>query len=79
MGKIIDDIPRDYWEDEKWADEHITVLAGDFPNQWVAIFRKGVIASGKSMESVTKIGREKAGGRMVPVVFAEKGGHIYAN
>jgi hypothetical protein len=49
MNEIISQIPPRFWEDEEWAYEHYL-----YPNKWVAIVDKKVVAvsdgSGKILE-----------------------------
>ena len=46
--------PREYWEDSKWASEHFTEIVKEYPNQWVAIADKKVVAAGRTIAEVKK-------------------------
>jgi len=79
MGKIIDDIPRDYWKDSDWAYEQIDKLVSEYPNQFVAIHKKQVIGVGRSSTEAREKGKEKVGNIQFPIIFMEIGNRIYAN
>ncbi|MBL7075131.1 hypothetical protein ISS37_07830 [candidate division KSB1 bacterium] len=71
--------PKKYWEDSRWAHEHSVEISERYPNQWIAILNKKVIAAGKDGSKVEKNGAEKAGDQEFVIFFAEKGIHIYGN
>ena len=79
MDKLVDHIPKSYWEDRKWAYRHLNDLIPRYPNRWVAIYRKKVIASGESSIAVEKRAKEISGRAENPLMFVEKGCHIYEN
>jgi len=70
---------REYWEDSDWALEHSSEISQKYPNQWVAIVNKKVVAAGKNGSEVEKIATEKMGKREFVIIFAEKGIHVYQN
>ncbi|NUO81178.1 hypothetical protein HUU05_13955 [candidate division KSB1 bacterium] len=65
--------PREYWEDNDWANTHIAEIAAAYPNLWVAVVDKQVVASGKIISDVRKAAETKTGKTHFPVVFAERG------
>ena len=69
--------PKDYWEDSDWADVHIGEISEAYPNLWVAVVDKQVIAWGKVIADVRKVAQEKTGRTHFPIVFAERGIHVY--
>lgn len=71
--------PKEYWEDDQWASEHYGDIVKQYPNQWVAVVDKKVIAAGKSMTEVINKAQSVYAGRQFPVLFAEYGIYIYAN
>lgn len=79
MAKLVDSMPKSYWEDRNWAYEHINELAIKYPNQWVAIFQKRVVATGESSVEVEKLAEKRSGRADNPLIFVEKGCHIYEN
>lgn len=56
-------LSKEYLEDEKWADEHMSELLEKYPNQWVAVVNKEVVCVGKNLAEVEEVARQKAGGR----------------
>lgn len=71
--------PKEYWEDERWADEHINEIVKDHPNQWVAVVNKKVVAAAKTIAEVIRIAEEKTGAKNFPILFVEEGIHVYQN
>ena len=69
--------PKEYWDDSKWANENFSEISEQYPNLWVAIVDKKVVASGKVISEVRKIAEEKTGREHFPVILAEKGIHVY--
>jgi hypothetical protein len=71
--------PKDssrYWEDSDWAIDNAQMLSEEFPNQWVAIHNKKVIANNKNLGEV--VGQAGKLGIDEPVFkFVERG--FYAN
>lgn len=68
---------KEYWEDSDWALEHSSEISQKYPNQWVAIADKKVVAAGKDGSEVEKMATEKIGKREFVIIFAEKGIHVY--
>jgi hypothetical protein len=69
--------PKEFWEDRDWAYENLTEIEEKYPNLWVAVVDKQVIAAGKVIAKVRKIAEEKTGRKHFPVILAEKGIHVY--
>ena len=69
----------EYWSDSKWANENFSEIVNEYPDLWVAIVNKKVVASGKIISDVRKKAREKTNRNHFPVFFAEKGVHVYFN
>lgn len=69
--------PKEYWEDSRWVSEHFSEIAQQYPNQWVAVVDKKVIATGKDGAEVEKITFEKTGRQEFVIILAEKGIHVY--
>lgn len=69
--------PKEYWEDSRWANEHYSEIAQQYPNLWVTIVDKKVIAAGKSIAEIEKFTVEKTGRQEFVIFFAEKGIHVY--
>jgi len=77
-NSLIDNLPsREYWEDSRWAHDHMSDLAEEYPNLWVAVVDKRVVAAGKVIGQVEKIAEEKTGRTEFPIILAEKGLRVY--
>jgi len=70
---------KEYWEDSDWALEHSSEISQKYPNQWVAIADKKVIAAGKDGSEVENLATEKIRKREFVIIFAEEGIHVYQN
>jgi hypothetical protein len=68
---------NEYWEDSKWANEHMNEISEKYPNQWVVIFNKKVIAASRSGSEAEQIATEKVGDQEFVILFAEKGIRVY--
>jgi len=71
--------PQEYWDDRNWAHQHLAELAQAYPNQWIAVVDKQVVAVGKVIAEVRREGEQKTGRKHFPVIFAERGIHVYKN
>jgi hypothetical protein len=69
--------PKEYREDSEWAYEHMNEISEKYPNQWVIIFDKGVIAASINGSEAEQIAREKVGDQEFVILFAEKGIRVY--
>ncbi|MEW6203679.1 MAG: DUF5678 domain-containing protein [bacterium] len=69
--------PKEFWEDDKWIDENITELSRQYPNMWIAVVDKRVVASGENLREVIDKARELTGREHIPTHFVEKGVHVY--
>ena len=63
---------KEYWEDSRWAHDHISDLAKEYPNLWVAVVDKRVVASGKVIEEVERLAQEKTGRTEFPVILVNR-------
>ena len=68
--------PEEYWEDRKWAYDHIDEIVKAYPNLWVAVVDKKVIASGKVIADVERAAEKSTGRKEFPVILAERGIHV---
>ena len=71
--------PKRYWEDEEWANEHYGELVKKYPDRWVAVVNKKVVAAGLDIKKIKAIARKKTGERLIPVLFIEGSPAIYEN
>ena len=71
--------PKEFWDDLKWGRKHYGELVRKYPDKWIAIVNKKVVAVGESIkkieaEAMQKTGKEK---NKIPVMFVECGAHVY--
>ena len=72
-------VTKEFWDDILWSEEHHSELMVKFPDKWVAIVDRKIVASDESIKEV-EIKAEKITGKdrsEIPVVFVECGEHIY--
>jgi hypothetical protein len=69
--------PKEFWEDNKWANDNITEIVKQHPDQWVAVVGKKVVAAGKDPAEVERITVEKTGHKEFVMFFVEKGVYVY--
>jgi hypothetical protein len=68
--------PEQDWDDSDWAVANAQALSERYPDQWVAIYNKAVIAHHKELgRAAAKVKRQ---GIANPVFkFVERGFHVY--
>jgi hypothetical protein len=77
MGNIAKSIPKRFWEDEEWAYKHYAALWEKYPNHWVAIYRKRVVAASKGLGRASALARKKTGQLPVPLIYIASGRNVY--
>jgi len=75
--KIPPPVSQEYWEDSEWAYEHMNEISEKYPNQWVVICGKKLVAASISGSEAEQIAREKVGDQEFVILFAEKGIRVY--
>jgi len=70
-------IPKEFWEDAKWAEEHYSELIKKYPEEWIAIVDKKVVSRGENLALVREEARAKTGRERIPTIFVECGDHVY--
>jgi len=77
MNLKIKPAPKQYWKDSKWANANFTEIVKQYPDMYVGIYKKEVIASGKTIAEVRDIAYKKIGIEELPIMFAEKKINVY--
>lgn len=72
-------VSKQYNQDMNWAYSHYSDLAKKYPNMWVACVKRRIVAYGKNITKVLDSARQKVKSDQIPLIFVEKGIHIYAN
>lgn len=70
-------LSKKFWQDNKWAHDHYQELSRKYPNQWIAVVNKKVVSAGKNLGKVEKESSKKAGKQDFPLLFIERGAHVY--
>ena len=70
-------IPKRFWEDDKWAEEHYSELIKKYHSQWIAVFNKKVISYGKNLAKVKEEAVLNVGKQKIPTLFIESGDQVY--
>jgi hypothetical protein len=77
MNERMSQIPPRFWEDEEWAYAHYAELLNQYPNKWVAIVDKEVVAVSDGSGRILDEARAKTGRTHIAMVFIEDGSHVY--
>jgi hypothetical protein len=70
-------IPNDFWQNRQWMLEHYNELASQYADKWITAIKGKVIAAGNSIKEVEKIAKKIVGKKHIPIMFMEKGVHVY--
>ena len=71
--------PKEFWDDLDWADAHMDEISAAYPDQWVAIVDRRVVASGPVLADVESRAKALTGRAEFPVLYAESGIRVYAH
>ena len=69
-------MPDEFWEDKDWAFDNYSEWMQKYPDQWIAIVDKKVVAVGKNIREVERIAQDKTGRKDFPVIYIEGGVRI---
>lgn len=51
--------PKRFFKDSHWVNENINELVKKYPDQWIAVYDKEVVATGDNLAKIEKIAAEK--------------------
>ncbi len=71
------EIPQNHWDDEAWARDHYADLTARYPDQWVIVHQRQVIAAHKDLGVAEKLAMDRLDGEMPTIVFADGGARVY--
>jgi hypothetical protein len=77
VNEIVSQIPPRFWEDEDWAYEHYAHLLNLYPNKWVAVVNKKVVAVSDGSGKILEEARAKTGQDHIAMVFIKDDSHVY--
>ncbi len=69
-------LPEAFWDDQKWALEHLNDLRRKYADMWVAILNKKVVAYGKELTEEKEESLFKVAGRPPLILFIESEARI---
>ena len=72
---------HEHWQAERdWAYSETVYpkLARKYPNRWIAVGHHRVLASGRDVMKVVAQARRKVSWEEIPLVFVERGIHVYS-
>ena len=69
----------EFWKDDHWAHKHYQDLIKKYPDKWVAVFNKKIISFGNNIKKVEKEAKKIIKDKEFPILFIEKGAHVYKN
>jgi len=61
----------------RWGREHYSELVKKYPDKWVAIVDKSVVAVGEGIKEIRRAARQKTGREHIVTLFVECGDHVY--
>jgi len=71
-------VPKRFWEDEEWAEEHMAELQQKYSEKWVAVVNKKIVGVGEGAGLAREIAQKKTGIKeFIPVIFVESGQNLY--
>ena len=73
--------PRRFWDDEEWIGENIMDLVRKYPDQWIAVLNREVVAASSHLEEVDRVAHAReaeAGQGQCVYEFIEGGVRFYA-
>ena len=71
--------PKEFWDDLDWANAHMDEISGAYPDQWIAVVDRRIVASGPALADVESRATALTGRAEFPVLFAEAGIRVYAH
>jgi hypothetical protein len=71
--------PKEYFEDEKWLFNNLTELTRLYPDKWVAVVDKKVIAVGENYGEARDRAKAISNRSDFPILFIEGRVYIYEN
>jgi len=64
---------EEFWDDMQWGEDNYIELAKKYPEQWVAIVNKKVVASGHSLRDIEIEAERKTKKKkeLIPTIFVD--------
>jgi hypothetical protein len=70
----IEETPLSFRKDQEWALENYQQFMKEYPDQWIAIYGKKVVATGEDLSSVEETAKTATGlsSDKIPVLYIER-------
>jgi len=70
----IEETPLSFREDQEWALENYQQFMKEYPDQWIAVYGKKIVATGKDLSSVEDSAKRATGlsSEKIPVIYIER-------
>lgn len=70
----IEETPLSFREDQEWALENYQQFMKEYPDQWIAVYDKKVVATGKDLTLVEEAVKKTTGlrSKKIPVLYIER-------
>ena len=65
-------LPNEFWEDHRWALEHYAELREQYPDMWIAVLDKEVVAVGPNVSNTRAAARVESSARPPMRLFVER-------
>ncbi|MBU0567359.1 hypothetical protein KJ693_05165 [bacterium] len=71
------DLSKKFWEDKRWGTEHYQDFIKKYPDMWIAVVNRKVVASSKSITEAKEKARRETKRKDIPLLFVEGSVHVY--
>jgi len=70
----IEETPLSFRKDQEWALENYQQFMKEYPDQWIAVYGKNVVATGKDLSLVEEAAKRATGlsSEKIPVLYIER-------
>ncbi len=68
---------QQYWLDRQWIHDNCSLLVATYANQWIAVHRGQVLASGHALGAVEDEAHAKSSAKDIVFQFIDDGSLIY--
>lgn len=70
----IEETPLSFRKDQEWALENYQQFMKEYPDQWIAIYGKKVVATGEDLSAVEETAKTATGlsSDKIPVLYIER-------
>ena len=66
-----------FWEDQRWIIEHIAELVREYPDQWVMVYNKQVVAASPDLGVAKERAFNRVGDKEIASIFVEGKNYVF--